>query len=124
MKKKLLIVDDEPSIRLILEHYFAKTYDVVVKINGHEAFEWLQAGNLVDAIVADYNMPVLNGFEFIKKIRANDLYKNVPLVMLSGKDETKSKIECLRNGADDYLVKPFNPEELGLRIQNILSRIK
>jgi len=124
MKKKLLIVDDEPSIRLILEHYFAKTYDVVVKINGHEAFEWLQAGNLVDAIVADYNMPVLNGFEFIKKIRANDLYKNVPLVMLSGKDETKSKIECLRHGADDYLVKPFNPEELGLRIQNILSRIK
>jgi DNA-binding response OmpR family regulator len=123
MKKRLLIVDDEPSIRLILEHYFSKTYDVMVQTNGHEALEWLQAGNLVDAIVADYNMPVMNGFEFIKQLRASSLYKDVPLIMLSGKDETKSKIECLRHGADDYVVKPFNPEELSLRIQNILSRV-
>jgi DNA-binding response OmpR family regulator len=124
MKKTLLIVDDEPSIRLILAHYFAAEFEVVLKSNGMEAMEWLEQNNSPDAIVADYDMPVMDGPDFIKQIRASSLHRDVSLIILSGKDNTSSKIQCLKLGADDYLVKPFNPEELSLRIQNMLNRIR
>jgi len=124
MKKTLLIVDDEPSIRLILEHYFAGEFTVVLKSNGLEAMAWLDAGHSPDAIVADYDMPVMDGPDFIRQIRASSLHRDVGLIILSGKDSTSNKILCLKLGADDYLVKPFNPEELSLRIQNLLNRIR
>jgi DNA-binding response OmpR family regulator len=124
IKKVLLIVDDEPSICLILEHYFGADFNVVVKHNGLEAMKWLEQGNSPDAIVADYDMPIMDGPDFIKQIRASSLHRDVGLIVLSGKDSTSTKIHCLRLGADDYLVKPFNPEELSLRIQNLLSRIR
>lgn len=123
LKKTLLIVDDEPAIRLILEHYFASEYQVVLTANGQEALDWLRAGHQADAIVADYEMPLLNGLDFIRALRAWPAYESVPLLMLSGTDETSKKILCLRAGADDYLVKPFNPEELEIRLQKALSRV-
>jgi len=124
MKKTLLIVDDEPSICLILEHYFGDEYHVVVKANGVEAMHWLEQDNATDAIVADYEMPIMDGPEFIRQIRASSRHRDVGMIVLSGKDSTSNKIKCLKLGADDYLVKPFNPEELELRIRNILNRIR
>lgn len=124
MKKTLLVVDDEPSIRLILEHYFSQDFQVVLKSNGLEAMHWLEQGNSPDAIVADYDMPVMDGPDFIRQIRASSRHRDVGLIILSGKDSTSTKILCLKLGADDYLVKPFNPEELSLRIQNMLNRIR
>ena len=124
MKKVLLIVDDEPSICLILEHYFAADYKVVMKANGLEAMQWLEQGNAPDAIVADYSMPVMDGADFIRQIRASSRHRDVGMIILSGQDSTSNKIKCLKLGADDYLVKPFNPEELGLRIRNLLNRIR
>ncbi|QKG57432.1 response regulator [Hymenobacter sp. BRD128] len=123
LKKTLLIIDDEPAIRLILEHYFASEYEVVLTSNGQEAMDWLRQGNYADAIVADYEMPVMNGLAFIRALRALPTNESVPLLMLSGTDETSKKIACLKAGADDYLVKPFNPEELEIRIQKVLGRV-
>jgi len=123
LKKTLLIIDDEPAIRLILEHYFASEYEVILTSNGQEAMDWLRQGNYADAIVADYEMPVMNGLDFIRELRALPAYESVPLLMLSGTDETSKKIICLKAGADDYLVKPFNPEELEIRIQKVLGRV-
>ncbi|MCJ8163614.1 response regulator transcription factor [Pontibacter sp. E15-1] len=123
MKKKLLIVDDEPSIGLILQHYFSREYDVMLKMNGQEAMTWLEDGNFTDGIVADLDMPVMGGLDFVKQLRASSIHKDIPLIMLSGKDQTSNKILCLRHGADDYMVKPFNPEELDLRLRNVLKRI-
>ena len=123
LKKTLLIIDDEPAIRLILEHYFASEYEVVLTANGQEALDWLHQGHYADAIVADYEMPVLNGLDFIRELRALSAHENVPLLMLSATDETSKKILCLKAGADDYLVKPFNPEELEIRIQKVLGRV-
>lgn len=124
MKKTILIVDDEPSICLILEHYFGDEYHVVVKANGVEAMHWLAQDNTTDAIVVDYEMPMMDGPEFIRQIRASSRHRDVGMIVLSGKDNTSNKIKCLKLGADDYLVKPFNPEELELRIRNILNRIR
>lgn len=123
LKKTLLIIDDEPAIRLILEHYFASEYEVVLTANGQEALDWLHQGHYADAIVADYEMPVLNGLDFIRELRALSAHESVPLLMLSATDETSKKILCLKAGADDYLVKPFNPEELEIRIQKVLGRV-
>ncbi|RSK43122.1 response regulator transcription factor [Hymenobacter rigui] len=124
MKKTLLVVDDEQVIQLILQRYFTSQYTVVTKPNGLEALRWLQAGNFVDAIVADYNMPVMDGLAFIRQLRSSLLHQQIPLIMLSGKEETSNKIQCLRQGADDYMVKPFNPEELELRLQIMLRKVQ
>jgi len=122
MKKTLLVVDDEPAIQLILEHFFSHEYQVVLTANGQEALKWLREGYPVDVIVADYEMPVMNGLDFVRELRAVAAYEHTPLLMLSGTDETSKKILCLRHGADDYLIKPFNPEELEIRIKKIMSR--
>jgi len=123
MDKTLLAIDDEKSILMILDFVFGKKYKVVQKTNGKEATEWLQLGNMPDVIVADMNMPEMNGFEFILQIRSSGLYRDVPLIMLSGNENTADKIKCLNAGADDYLIKPFNPEELEARINNIYRRM-
>lgn len=123
LKKTLLVIDDEPAIQLILEHYFSGEYEVVLTSNGQEAIAWLRQGNLVDAIVADYEMPFMNGLDFIRELRASPAHESTPLLILSGTDETSKKILCLKQGADDYLVKPFNPEELEIRIQKVLGRV-
>ena len=123
MKKTLLVVDDEPTIQLVLKRYFESDYRVVPQPNGREAMRWLAEGNTVDAIVADYEMPIMNGPAFIQQLRNSLLHRHVPLIMLSGKEETSSKIQCLRYGADDYMVKPFNPEELELRLQSMLRKV-
>ena len=123
MKKTLLVVDDEPTIQLILKRYFEADYQVVPQPNGLEAMRWLEKGNTADAIVADYEMPVMNGSAFIKQLRTSQMHRHVPLIMLSGKEETSTKIQCLRYGADDYMVKPFNPEELDLRLKNMLRKL-
>jgi two-component system, chemotaxis family, chemotaxis protein CheY len=124
MKKTLLALDDELSILKILDFYFNKTYNVVAKQNGKEALEWMQQGVIPDVIIADVNMPEINGLEFIRQIRASGFFKDVPLIMLSGNEGSSDKIKCLKAGADDYLIKPFNPEELEARIDNIFRRLK
>jgi|DEB19_MinimDraft_2_1074335.scaffolds.fasta_scaffold10493_2 two-component system chemotaxis response regulator CheY len=123
-KKTLLALDDELSILKILDFYFGKTYNVISKTDGNSALEWMQQGQLPDVIIADVNMPDMNGMEFISQIRTSGFFKDIPLIMLSGNEGTADKIKCLKAGADDYLVKPFNPEELEARITNILRRMK
>jgi DNA-binding response OmpR family regulator len=124
MKKTLLALDDEMSILKILDFYFNKSYNVVAKQNGKEALEWMQQGVIPDVIIADVNMPEINGLEFIRQIRSSGFFKDVPLIMLSGNEGSSDKIKCLKAGADDYLFKPFNPEELEARIDNIFRRLK
>lgn len=124
IKKTLIAVDDEPSILKVLDFYFGKTYNVVSKQNGKDALEWMQQGVVPDIIIADVNMPDVGGIEFIMQIRSSGFFRDVPLIMLSGNEKSEDKIKSLKAGADDYMTKPFNPEELEARIDNIFRRIK
>ena len=124
MKRKLLVIDDEPAIQLILEHYFANEYEVVLTANGRDAMAWLDQGHRVDVVVADCEMPFMNGLDFIQALRNSAVHQHTPLMMLSSTDDVANKISCLRQGADDYLVKPFNPEDLEIRINKILDRVR
>lgn len=119
--KKILAIDDETSIRFIIENTFNKEFDITTMSNGKEALIWMQSGNLPDLIICDIEMPVMDGFEFIKKIRSSGFFDDIPLIMLSGKEESKDKIKCFEMGADDYVIKPFNPKEIIARIKRRLQ---
>lgn len=122
MKKKILVIDDEKSIRVLLKNYLNKDYEVITKENGEEGMAWLQQGDFPDMIVADIQMPKMDGYEFIKNIRASGYFKDIPLIMLSGIESSAEKVKALKLGANDYMVKPFNPEELQVRIELHLAR--
>lgn len=111
MKKKILVVDDELTSCLILENFLAGQYAVHAACSGLEALKWLE-GNLPDLIISDIQMDHMDGFEFLKEIRLMGYTKHTPFIMLSGRLESKERIKCYRLGAQDYLSKPFNPEEL------------
>ena len=123
-KIKVLIIDDEPSTRKILEHFLNKEFEVILKNDGMEGMRWLEGGNDPDFIIVDLNMPNLNGKEFVKVIRSSNLYFDLPIIILSGTDESKERIECLNLGADDFMLKPFNPMEVHAKIKAILRRVK
>jgi DNA-binding response OmpR family regulator len=87
-KKSLLIIDDEPSITKILEHFLKKDFNVVIKSDGSEGMLWLEEGNKADLIIADLNMPNLSGKEFLKVAKASNLYADIP--SLSFPDQMKA----------------------------------
>jgi DNA-binding response OmpR family regulator len=111
MKKKILVVDDEKSICLLLENFLSEDYEVVSIDNGLEALGWLEE-NLPDLIISDIQMTNMDGYEFLTSVRQRGFTRHTPIIMLSGKSESKERIKCYKLGAQDYLTKPFNPEEL------------
>jgi DNA-binding response OmpR family regulator len=88
-----------------------------------DALCFLQEGKLPDVIISDLHTPQVNGLQLIEQVKSSGFFRVIPILILSGEDNTETKIKCLEAGADDYLVKPFNPRELEARLQNILRRI-
>lgn len=120
-RSQVLIIDDEAIMRKLLEQILKEKYEVISLENGKEALEWMYSGNIPDLVVADLNMPEINGFEYIRRVRESGFFKDLPLIVLSGEESSAERIKSLKLGANDYLVKPFNPEELGLRIDNLIK---
>lgn len=111
MKNKILVVDDEKSIGLLLENFLSQDYDVVQMSDSTLALDWLEE-NLPDLIICDIQMPTIDGYTFLKTVRGRGFTSHTPFIMLSAKAESKERIHCYQLGAQDYLTKPFNPEEL------------
>lgn len=122
MKKTILVVDDEKTTCLILENFLSKNYNVVTLNDGFEALLWLE-DNLPDLIISDIQMSKMDGFEFLTNVRQRGFTKHTPFIMLSGRSESKERIKCYRLGAQDYLTKPFNPEELDELVKKNLNPI-
>jgi CheY-like chemotaxis protein len=118
----ILVIDDELSIRMLLENFLSKDFMVVSKADGLAALEWLE-GNLPELIICDIQMPKMDGYEFLEKVRRRGYTRHTPVIMLSGAESSKDRIKCYRLGAQDFLVKPFNPEELGELIRKNLNPI-
>lgn len=119
-REEVLVIDDQPIMLKLLEQILKDRYEVVALQNGKEALEWMYSGNIPDLVVADLNMPEIDGFEYIQRIRESGFFYDVPLIVLSGEESSAERIKCLKLGANDYLIKPFNPEELRLRIDNLI----
>ncbi|GED32430.1 MULTISPECIES: response regulator transcription factor [Brevibacillus] len=120
MKLQVLVVDDEWNMRNLLRIYLAKNgFDVTEATNGYEALTLFNERSF-DLIILDLMMPDVDGWEVCAKIREK---KDTPIIMLTARNETKDKVKGLQIGADDYLVKPFEPEELIARVFALLRRV-
>ncbi len=118
----LLVVDDDRRIRDLLSRFLlSEGYRVTTAESAAEARAKL-AGLRFDLMILDVMMPGETGFEFARALRASSASSNVPILMLTARDEAVSRIEGLEIGADDYVSKPFEPRELSLRVANILKR--
>ncbi len=120
MSKTILVVDDEPAIVTLITYNLEQAnYQVVSVDNGLDAVEIVQKG-LVDFVIMDLMLPQLDGIEATKQIRKFD--EQIPIIMLTAKTSQVDKILGLELGADDYITKPFSPQELLSRIKVILRR--
>ena len=117
MKSKILIVDDEHGIVDMIRSYFQSQYDILIAYSGQEALQ--KAGNNPDLILLDINMPDIDGLTVCQKIRD---YITCPILFLTARIESGDKIIGFQAGADDYIVKPFDLDELGARIAAHLRR--
>jgi len=121
MSKSILIIDDDKRLRELLEDYLKeKKYKIYLSDDFSSANEILQYF-LFDLVIIDRMMPSGDGIDLIKIIKEN---KNIPVIMLTALGESENRIQGLQYGADDYLSKPFEPEELYLRIKKLLNLYK
>ena len=119
---KLLIVDDESAIRtLIVKYATYEGYEVEEAENGMQAVEKCKKEDY-SLVILDIMMPELDGFSAGREIKK--LHPNLPIILLSARGEEYDRINGFEIGADDYVVKPFSPKELMLRVSAILKRVK
>lgn len=121
MRKQLVLVadDDAPILRLVRTKLQADGYGVITAMNGKEAVELFERER-PDIVVLDLMMPVMDGYDAMQQIRQS---ANVPVVILTARSAAPEKIRGLDLGADDYVTKPFNPDELSARISAVLRRV-
>lgn len=120
-KKQILILDDKIVIAKIISAYLSDEYEITYFGTPIKAIEWLYEGNTPDLIILDILMPDMNGDEFLSYIKKNGLFKDIPVIILSGVENSATRIRMLEEGADDYILKPFNPLELKIRIRKVLQ---
>jgi DNA-binding response OmpR family regulator len=121
-KARLLIVEDDNDISNMLQIYFSgQGFDVDVALRGSAALEKTRH-NLPHLIILDIMLPDIDGFEVCRILRTNTRTSHVPVIFLTQKDERSDKLAGLELGADDYITKPFDIEELRLRVQRAISR--
>jgi len=117
---RVLVVDDDPRIvKFLTVRLGASGYEVLTASNGLKAIEEVQAQE-PDLVVLDVVMPGIDGFDTLKQIRA---LSSVPVIILSAKETSNDKVKGLDLGADDYLIKPFSPDELVARIEAVRRRL-
>lgn len=118
---KILVVEDEVNTSELLRRYFEIVgYEVVNANSGEKAVE-LAKKEQPDVIILDIVLPDMDGYEVCKKLRSEDETGSIPIVFLTTKDDRSDRLEGLKLGADDYLSKPFDVEELRLRVHNIIA---
>ncbi len=124
MSSHIFIVEDEPSIVSILRYNLEKeNYKVSVSDDGEEALKLIKEKN-PDLVLMDWMMPNLSGVEILKNLKKDNLYKDIPIIMLTAKGEEEDKLRAFDIGTDDYITKPFNQKELIARIKTVLRRLK
>lgn len=122
MAIKIIIADDDPDIRDILKLTLSEeNYEVIEAENGEEALKAIHS-KAPDIVLLDYQMPIMDGREVCRLIKKDLLLRHVPIIMVTGRGDVQDKIGGIDAGADDYIVKPFEPQELLARIRMLLRR--
>jgi DNA-binding NarL/FixJ family response regulator len=122
--KKLLLVDDDPNLILLVKDYLEfRGYTVITAENGRVALEVLEH-NQPDMIICDVMMPEMDGYTFVKHVRESTATDRIPVLFLSAKGQSQDRVKGLSTGADVYMVKPFEPEELVAQVESSLRQAK
>ena len=118
---KLLVVDDDPDILRIVQFFLSKQkFFVHAAVDGVEALGVLEENPDIELILSDVMMPNLSGLELLQKVRENEKFSDIPVILISAEGETSQKVVGLNMGADDFITKPFNFDELMARVRNHL----
>ena len=119
MKSKIMVVDDEMHIRELVRFYLDKAgFDTIEAANAEEALDIVE-NQYIDLAVVDIMMPGMDGFELVEQMRQ---YREFPVIMLTAKSQSKDKLRGFSLDIDDYVTKPFDPDELMARVKTILKR--
>lgn len=123
MSAQLLLVDDEPGVRISVKEYLQEVggFEVQAASNANEALQMLEK-QTPDLVISDIMMPQLDGYEFLKKLREDPRFKNLPVIFLTARGMTTDRIKGYQAGVDAYLSKPFEPDELVAMVENLLNR--
>src|SRR5690606_11681529 len=123
-KTTIMIVEDNEELRAFLSKNLAKDHHILSASDGEGALLLLEE-NVVDLVVSDIVMPMMNGLELSKAIKQNEQFSHIPVVLLSAKTNTQTKVEGLEHGADSYIEKPFSVSYLKAQINSLIeNRIK
>ncbi|MEQ9316547.1 MAG: response regulator [Henriciella sp.] len=120
-KKTILVADDDRMLRALLSHKLKmQQCDIIQAEDGKQALDALE-NHAVDLVVMDGMMPVMDGTEALQRIRANPELADLPVIMLTARRREEDAVRALELGATDYISKPFNPDELMIRIRRWLT---
>lgn len=117
----VLVVEDNADLRTYIRSHLAPSYAVIEAANGADALE-SALGQVPDLVLSDVMMPVMDGYTLCRRLREDPRTSHIPVVLLTARDDTPSRIDGLESGADDYLAKPFEPEELRVRVSNLIEQ--
>ena len=118
----ILVADDEEDLRELVSYRLSRSgYEVVEAVDGQEALE-LATERTPDLMVLDVMMPRLDGYELTRRVREQDSLRSVPVILLTARSQETDVSRGFDVGADDYLKKPFNPDELVARVRAVLGR--
>ncbi len=124
MAEKILVVEDDPNIEQLVTFKLKNSgFQVYNAHNGVEALEFLKK-NIVNLVVTDIMMPIMGGKELVMELKKNPETKTIPVIMLTSRTLEKEIIEGFSLGVEDYIKKPFSPQELIVRIKTVLARSK
>lgn len=120
--KQLLLIDDDPNLILLVRDYLEfRGYEVKTAENGRDALEILSR-HVPNLIICDVMMPEMDGYELVEQIRQDSRTNWIPVLFLSAKGQTQDRVKGLNTGADIYMVKPFEPEELVAQVESSLRQ--
>jgi len=124
VKKRILIVDDQATARAILTQLFSKEYIIFTANNGKEALDFLHSANqaYISAVILDIIMPVMDGFEFLREIKKDHKFDELPIIISTSFNEQKKERKALALGAWDFVNTPYDPEVLRFRVKNVILR--
>jgi len=124
MAKKIVLAEDEPQIARLIEFKLKKEgYQVTWKENGEEALKAIKADK-PDLILLDVMMPVMDGYQVLRRLKEDESLRNIPVIMLTARAQERDVVKGIDMGAEDYITKPCHPAELLARVKRILGMKK
>lgn len=122
---KIIVADDDRIVRrIVVAKLSGLGYEVREAEDGQEALDLLEGGDVPDLLITDSLMPRLNGLELVRSIRKSPDLSTLPVIMLTSRQSERDIIEGLESGLDDYVTKPFSPDELVARVRTVLWRTR